>query len=148
MARTTLALIAHDAKKEDLVQLLHLHREELVGIDLVATRDTGELVEKRLGLRVSLVQRGHLGGDQQIGSLVTSGLIQAVIFLRDPLMSQPHEPEVTPLLRVCDIHNVPLATNLATAEAVLGTVIDHAEVLIEPKLQAKLANEYTLLNVA
>ena len=63
-------------------------------------------------------------------------------------MNQPHEPEVAPLLRVCDIHNVPLATNLATAEAVLGTVIDHAEVLIEPKLQAKLANEYTLLNVA
>ena len=88
MARTTLALIAHDAKKEDPVQLLHLHREELVGIDLVATRDTGELVEKRLGLRVNLVERGHLGGDQQIGSLVTSGLIQAVIFLRDP----PDEP--------------------------------------------------------
>ncbi len=148
MARTTLALIAHDAKKEDLLQLLHLHREELAGIDLVATRDTGELIEKRLGLRVNLVQRGHLGGDQQIGSLVTSGLIQAVIFLRDPLMNQPHEPEVAPLLRLCDIHNVPLATNLATAEAVLGTVIDHAEVLIEPKLQAKLANEYALIDVA
>ena len=148
MARITLALIAHDAKKEDLVQLLHLHREELADIDLVATRDTEELIQKRLGLRVNLVQRGHLGGDQQIGSLVTSGLVQAVIFLRDRLMNQPHEPEVAPLLRVCDIHNVPLATNLATAEAVLGTVIEHAEVLIEPKLQAKLANEYTLLNVA
>ena len=148
MARTTLALIAHDAKKEDLVQLLHLHREELADIDLVATRDTGELLEKRLGLKVNLVQKGHLGGDQQIGSLVTSGLVQAVIFLRDSLMNQPHEPEVAPLLRICDIHNVPLATNLATAEAVLGTIIDHAEVLIEPKLQARLANEYTLLNVA
>ena len=148
MVRTTLALIAHDAKKEDLVQLLYLHRAELADIDLVATRDTGELVEKQLGLRVNLVQKGHLGGDQQIGSLVTTGLVQAVIFLRDPLMNQPHEPEVAPLLRVCDIHNVPLATNLATAEAVLGTIIDHAEVLIEPKLQAKLANQYTLLNVA
>jgi methylglyoxal synthase len=146
--RTALALIAHDAKKEDLVQLLQLHRQELADIDLVATRDTGELIAKRLDLRVTLVQRGHLGGDQQIGSLVTTGLVQAVIFLRDPLMNQPYEPEVAPLLRVCDIHNVPLATNLATAEAVLGTVIDHAEVLVGPKLQAKLANEYALLNVA
>lgn len=119
MPKPTLALIGHDSKKEDLVQLVKGHREELTEIELVATRATGRLIQSRAGLPVKLMQSGTLGGDQQIGALVATGEVAAVIFLRDPLMARPHEPDIAAVHRVCDVHNVPLATNLATAEAIL-----------------------------
>jgi methylglyoxal synthase len=74
-----------------------------------------------------------MGGDQQIGAMVANGNINAVIFLRDPLTAHPHEPDVTALLRVCDVHNVPLATNLTTAEAVLHLMAEHPELLSKPR---------------
>lgn len=127
MQRTTIALIAHDAKKEDMVCLAEAHREKLMELDLVATKSTGQIVQRRTGMAVTLMESGPLGGDQQIGSLVTSGLVKAVIFLRDPLTAQPHEPDITALMRVCDVRNVPLATNLASAEAVLHFLFEHSE---------------------
>jgi methylglyoxal synthase len=125
MTKPSIALIAHDVKKEDMVLLVKAHKEELAEVDLVATRGTGQIVEARTGLPVTLMQSGPLGGDQQIGSLVASGDIQAVIFLRDPLTAHPHEPDVSALLRVCDVHDIPLATNIASAEAVLHLLFDH-----------------------
>jgi methylglyoxal synthase len=137
MAPITLALIAHDNKKEEMLSLVADHREELSKLPLVATRSTGLLIQSRTGLNVTLMQSGPMGGDQQIGSLVASGMVKAVIFLRDPLTVQPHEPDVTALLRVCDVHNVPLATNLTTAEAVLHLIFEHPDIIGEQSLRSR-----------
>jgi methylglyoxal synthase len=120
--RKVLALVAHDAKKDDMVDLIKAHKEELAEVGLVATRGTGQLIQERTGLPITLWQSGPLGGDQQIGALIANEEVNAVIFLRDALTANPHEPDVSALLRVCDVHNVPLATNLATAEAVLHLI--------------------------
>jgi methylglyoxal synthase len=127
--RKALALVAHDVKKDDLVQLIKAHKEELAEVDLIATRGTGQLIQERTGLPVTLFQSEPLGGDQQIGALVASEEVNAVIFLRDPLAAGRNEPDVSALLRVCDVHNVPLATNLATAEAILYFMAEHPEAL-------------------
>jgi len=139
--RKALAMVAHDAKKDDMVDLIKAHKEELAEVDLVATRDTGQLIQKRIGLPVTLLQRGPLGGDQQIGALIASEEVNAVIFLRDPLTAHPHEPDVSALLRVCDVHNVPLATNLATAEAVLHLMAEHPEALGGHHIAAQFIRE-------
>lgn len=136
-----MALVAHDSKKDDIVQLVKAHKEELAEVDLVATRSTGQLIQARLELPVALLQSGPLGGDQQIGALVANGEVDAVIFLRDPLMAHPHEPDVSALLRVCDVHNVPLATNLATAEAVLRLIAEHPEALSGHHLATQYVEE-------
>jgi methylglyoxal synthase len=128
-SKIVLALIAHDAKKDEMVQFAGRHRDILANFELVATRSTGELVHQGTGLDVRLMLSGPQGGDQQIGAQVAAGTIKAVIFLRDPLTAQPHEPDIAALLRVCDVHNVPLATNLATAEAVLHLLYEHPETL-------------------
>lgn len=137
MNTVTLALIAHDNKKEEMLSLVRDHRDDLSELSLVATRSTGMLIQARTDLPVTLMQSRPMGGDQQIGSLVASGVVKAVIFLRDPLTVQPHEPDVTALLRVCDVHNVPLATNLATAEALLHLIFDHPEIIKELSLHAR-----------
>jgi methylglyoxal synthase len=139
--RKALALVAHDARKDDLVQLVKAHRRELADVDLVATRGTGQLIQKRIGLPVTLLQSEPLGGDQQIGALVVSEEVCAVIFLRDSLTAHPHEPDVYALLRVCDVHNVPLATNLATAEAVLHLLAEHPEAWREHRVVAQSVEE-------
>jgi methylglyoxal synthase len=139
--RLALALIAHDSKKEDMICLVRAHQEELDGLDLVATRSTGQLIQSGVGLSVTLVQSGPHGGDQQIGALVASGDVRAVIFLRDPLTAQPHEPDISALLRICDVHNVPLATNLATAEAILHLIFEHPKALSGHHLAAEFLRE-------
>jgi methylglyoxal synthase len=139
--RKALALVAHDTKKDDVVDLIKAHKEELAEVDLVATRDTGQLIQKRIGLPVTLLQSGPLGGDQQIGALIASEEVNAVIFLRDALTADLREPDVSALLRVCDIHNVPLATNLATAEAVLRLIAEHPEALGRHQLAARFIEE-------
>ncbi len=141
MRRLTLALVAHDSKKEDMVQLVKTHREELAGLDLTATRSTGRLIQERTGLTVKLLEGGPLGGDQQVGALVANEEVKAVIFLRDPLTAHPHEPDVSALLRVCDVHDVPLATNLTTAEAVLHLIFEHPEALGGHHLAAEYIEE-------
>ena len=116
----TIALIAHDAKKAALVAFVRRHIEFFRTQQLVATGDTGALLQNELGLSVERVVHGPEGGDLIIGGRVAMDQIGAVIFFRDPLTAQPHEPDVTALLRVCDMHNVPLATNPASAEAVVA----------------------------
>ena len=115
-----IALIAHDKKKADLVAFVREHLPLLRGQRLVATGSTGSLLREQLGLDVECVAHGPEGGDLIIGGRLAEGRVRAVIFFRDPLTAQPHEPDVSALLRVCDVHNVPLATNRATAEAVLA----------------------------
>jgi methylglyoxal synthase len=121
----SLALIAHDGKKTDLIAFAKDHRDLLARFALVATGTTGRLLREKADLEVTRLLSGPHGGDQQIGAMVAEDKIVAVIFLRDPLAAQPHEPDVQALMRVCDVHNVPLATNLAAAEAVLAW-LEHA----------------------
>lgn len=119
-----IALIAHDKKKRAMVDFVRRNLEILEGFELVATGTTGGMIQDATNLDVHRVLSGPLGGDQQIGAMVANGQIGAVIFLRDPLTAQPHEPDITALLRVCDVHNTPLATNEATAELVLRYLND------------------------
>ncbi|MGI6083059.1 MAG: methylglyoxal synthase [Limnochordia bacterium] len=114
-----IALIAHDKKKSAMVEFCIRHRASLSLFSLVATGTTGKVINEATQLPVHRMLSGPYGGDQQIGAEVAAGLINAVIFLRDPLTAQPHEPDITALLRVCDVHNVPLATNMATAELIV-----------------------------
>ncbi|CDF59232.1 methylglyoxal synthase [Thermobrachium celere] len=110
------AFIAHDKKKDDMVEFVKKYRDVFKDDELYATGTTGRLIQEATGLKVHRFLSGPYGGDQQIGGMVAQGDIDMVIFLRDPLTAQPHEPDVTALLRICDVHNVPLATNLGTAE--------------------------------
>lgn len=114
-----IALIAHDAKKEKMIDFTIAYKDILKEHKLFATGTTGRLIMEATGLDVTRCQSGPLGGDQQIGGMVAWEGIDLVIFLRDPLTAQPHEPDINALLRVCDVHNVPLATNLATAEVMI-----------------------------
>jgi len=119
-----LALIAHDQKKAALVEFVLRHRDVFERSQLVATGSTGRLIEEKVGLDVECVAHGPDGGDLIIGARVALGQIKAVIFFRDPLTAQPHEPDVSALMRVCDVHQIPLATNLATAEAIVAWLSD------------------------
>lgn len=114
-----LALIAHDAKKADMVAFCRRHQDLLARFPLLATGTTGARIAEATGLPVERVLSGPLGGDQQIGARVAEGRVLAVLFFRDPLTAQPHEPDVQALLRVCDVHGVPLATNEGAAEALI-----------------------------
>jgi methylglyoxal synthase len=113
------ALIAHDVKKPALVAFVQRHRAQFKDWELLATAATGEALRDATGLRVRTVLSGPCGGDIQIGAELAAGEIDALIFLRDPLTPQPHEPDVTAVLRVADVHNVALATNLASAECLV-----------------------------
>jgi methylglyoxal synthase len=117
---TTIALIAHDKKKHELLEFVRGHLEYFGRQQLVATGNTGLMLEEQLGLSVERVAHGPFGGDLIIGGRVAQAEIQAVLFFRDPLTAQPHEPDVSALMRVCDVHGVPLATNPATCEAVVA----------------------------
>lgn len=114
-----IALIAHDKKKELMVQFCIAYTSILSKHTLFATGTTGGLVADATGLKVHRFLSGPQGGDQQIGARIAYNEIDLVLFFRDPLTAQPHEPDVTALLRLCDVHNIPLATNVATAEVLI-----------------------------
>jgi methylglyoxal synthase len=118
----TLALIAHDHKKDELVAFCQRHRARLAGLKLIATGTTGQRIAQATGLEVECVLSGPLGGDAQIASRVATGQVTAVFFLVDPLHAHPHEPDIQGLLRVCNVHNIPLATNNATADALMKSL--------------------------
>jgi methylglyoxal synthase len=114
-----LALIAHDNKKVDLVAWAAFNRETLARYMLTATRHTARLLERKIGLPVEALLSGPDGGDTQIAARVVTREVDAVFFFVDPLSAQPHEPDIRALLRVCNVHNVPLATNLSTADLII-----------------------------
>lgn len=137
-----IALIAHDKKKESIVNFSIAYRDILEKHHICATGTTGKLIAEATGLSVHRFLSGPLGGDQQIGARVAYNKIDLVIFFRDPLTSQPHEPDISALMRLCDVHNIPLATNLASGEALIKAVengnLDWREI-INPPVEADKA---------
>ena len=114
-----IALIAHDHKKDNLVQFAIAYRHIFAEHELYATGTTGQRINEETGLEVTRFRSGPLGGDQQIGAMIAVNEMDMVFFFRDPLTAQPHEPDVTALVRLCDLYHVPLATNMGTAEILL-----------------------------
>ncbi|EPH93741.1 methylglyoxal synthase [Enterococcus faecalis 13-SD-W-01] len=114
-----IALIAHDRKKELMIKLTTAYKKILEKHELFATGTTGLRVQEATNLPVHRFKSGPLGGDQQIGAMISEDQLDMVIFLRDPLAAQPHEPDVTALIRLCDVYEIPLATNIGTAEVLL-----------------------------
>ena len=116
--KKTVALVAHDGKKAEMIAFVKDNLEIFKHFHLLATATTGKHLELT-GLKVKKLLSGPLGGDAQIAALVATGKCQAVIFMRDPLGMHPHDPDISTLLRICDVHDVPLATNLASAKLIL-----------------------------
>ena len=114
-----IALVAHNQKKDDMVALATEFAPLLRQHTLMATGTTGGRLQDEAGLTVECLVSGPLGGDLQIGARLSMGEVDALIFLRDPMTAQPHEPDINALVRACDVHNVPCATNLATARMLL-----------------------------
>lgn len=117
MSRALIALIAHDNKKDDLLRFVTDHLLTFSRFQLFGTGTTARIISDGTGLVVRPMLSGPLGGDQQIGAAIAEGNVLAVFFFRDPLTAQPHEPDVSALLRICDVHDVPLATNVRSATA-------------------------------
>ena len=115
----TIALVAHDAKKELMVQFCIAYRSILASHQLIATGTTGRLVSEATGLEVQRFMPGEHGGDQQIAARIACDEVDMLLFFRDPITAKPGEPNEMNLLRLCDVHNIPVATNIATAEVLI-----------------------------
>ncbi|MFC7513585.1 methylglyoxal synthase [Herbaspirillum sp. GCM10030257] len=120
-----IALIAHDKKKDDMVELASEYADLLRQCILVATGTTGKRLHDEVGLTIERKHSGPYGGDMQIGAELVEGKIDCVIFLRDPMTPQPHEPDINALIRACDVHNVPCATNVTSAKMLLSQIVPH-----------------------
>lgn len=118
-----IALIAHDGKKAEMVAFVKDHKDLLEDMEIIATGTTGGLIEKT-GLQVVKKLSGPKGGDAQIAAMAAEGELIGILFFRDPLGKHPHEPDVQMLLRICDVHDVPLATNPATAKYLLKGIVE------------------------
>ncbi|WP_188206004.1 methylglyoxal synthase [Alkalibacillus aidingensis] len=114
-----IALIAHDKRKRNLLNFVTAYKPIFKEHTLIATGTTGKMINTEIGLEVKRLQSGPLGGDQQIGAKIAEDDLDLVIFFRDPLTAQPHEPDVTALLRLCDVFKIPVATNEASAEIIV-----------------------------
>ena len=114
-----IALIAHDKKKNEIIEIAKNYKDVLAENILYATGTTGTLIMGETGLPINRMKSGPLGGDQQIGAMLANGEIDMILFLRDPLTAQPHEPDVSALLRLCDVQKIPLATNATSATILL-----------------------------
>lgn len=117
-----IALIAHDKKKDDLIRLVRAYAHILKHHHLFATGTTGKRVAEATGLPVHCFKSGPLGGDQEIGAAVARGEMDMILFFRDPLTAQPHEPDVSALMRLCDVYSIPLATNMGGSEILVRSI--------------------------
>ncbi|MCZ2260034.1 methylglyoxal synthase [Sporosarcina sp. G11-34] len=117
-----IALIAHDEKKNEMVNFSIAYEHIFAQHSLYATGTTGKRIMEETNLSIERLMSGPLGGDQQIGSMIATGDMDLILFFRDPLTAQPHEPDVSALLRLCDVYGIPLATNIATAELLIRSV--------------------------
>lgn len=117
-----IALIAHDKKKNEIIELAKEFKDVLANHELYATGTTGTLIMGETALTIHRMKSGPLGGDQQIGAMLADGNLDLVIFLRDPLTAQPHEPDVSALLRLCDVQAIPLSTNTSSAKIMLESL--------------------------
>lgn len=120
VSRKTVALIAHDNKKDDMLHFATKHKDVLQRYKLIATGTTGRLLSEQAGLEVERMLSGPVGGDAQIAAQVAEGKVAAVFFFIDPLGKHPHDPDINSLLRICNVHDVPLATNAATADYIIS----------------------------
>jgi methylglyoxal synthase len=111
-----IAFVAHDRMKEAMINFVIAYRDMFEGHSLFATGTTGRQIREHTGLEITRCMSGPLGGDQQIGAMIAENKLDLLIFFRDPLVAQPHEPDITALLRLCDVYGIPVATNMATAE--------------------------------
>jgi methylglyoxal synthase len=114
-----IALIAHDRKKDEMVNFVIAYEHVLMHHRLYATGTTGTRIMENTSLSIHRFMSGPLGGDQQIGARVAENTMDLILFFRDPLMAQPHEPDINALLRLCDVQGIPLATNVATGELLI-----------------------------
>lgn len=121
-----IAFIAHDRKKDEIVNFVIAYEHVFQGHALYSTGTTGQRIMEQTTLHIHRFMSGPLGGDQQIGALVAQNVLDLLIFLRDPLMAQPHEPDIIALLRLCDVQGIPVATNVATAE-ILVRALDRGD---------------------
>ena len=119
MSKKVIALIAHDGKKQQMVEWARANAEALQNFELCGTGNTSRRVAEATGLNVKSYLSGPLGGDQQIGAHVAEGSVDAIIFLCDPLTAQPHDPDVRALLRIAVVYDVPIATNISTADCII-----------------------------
>ncbi|MCL2592365.1 MAG: methylglyoxal synthase [Defluviitaleaceae bacterium] len=117
-----IALIAHDKKKNNIIEFAKKYLHILKNHNLYATGTTGTKIEEATNLSITKFNSGPLGGDQQIGAKVSEGQMDLIVFFRDPLTPQPHEPDVNALLRLCDVYNVPIATNLKSATMIFDSI--------------------------
>ncbi len=117
-----IALIAHDKKKPEIIELAKRFKDVLAEHELYATGTTGTMIMGETKLDIHRLKSGPLGGDQQIGAMLANGELDLIIFLRDPLTAQPHEPDVSALLRLCDVQNIPLATNISSGTIMLDAL--------------------------
>ena len=117
-----IALIAHDKKKSEIIELAKKYREVLAAHERYATGTTGTMIMGETKLDIHRLKSGPLGGDQQIGAMLANGELDLIIFLRDPLTAQPHEPDVSALLRLCDVQKIPLATNVSSGPIMLESL--------------------------
>ena len=125
--RKRIALIAHDSRKEDLLEWVGYNRAVLREHDLCATGTTGGLVQARWNLPLTRLKSGPMGGDQQIGALIAGGELDVLVFFWDPLEAHPHEPDVRALLRIAVLYNIPVACNRATADVLVASPLIHGE---------------------
>ena len=117
-----IALIAHDSKKKLMQNLCIAYRGILAKNEIYATGSTGRLIEEATGLTVHKLLSGHIGGEEQMGAMIEQNQIDVVVFFRDPMNPRSHEPDINKVIRLCDIHSVPLATNIASAEMLLKSL--------------------------
>ncbi len=125
--RKNIALIAHDNRKQDLVEWARFNRDILAQHNIFATGTTGHIIEKEIGLEVTKLKSGPLGGDQQVGAMIAAGDIDFLIFFWDPLEPMPHDPDVKALLRLSVVWNIPTACNRATADFMISSPLMHTE---------------------
>jgi methylglyoxal synthase len=120
-AHKTIALVAHDNMKDELLEWVSAHKEELAHHTLIGTGTTGRLVNEQTGLAVERLRSGPLGGDQQIGARISEGEVDVLLFFWDPLEPQPHDPDIKALLRIAVVWNIPVACNRASADCIMSS---------------------------